>query len=139
VTLASETRLFRYVVYVVLLIPLVVGTAGAFGGLEAVAALFHEDRTVVLAPALRDHVRAIMWMFPLVVPLLVWALRDLPARATVVRIVLGWAACAGIARIVGAIVDGWPGAIACGLMIVELVVLPVMLVWHAALVRRSAA
>ncbi len=138
-TLARQTRAFRAVVYMILLIPLIAGTVGAFGGLEGLAALFHEDRTAVLAPALRDHLRAICWMFALLAPLLWWALQDLPARATAFRIVVGWAAAAGIARIVGAIVDGYPGVFACMFTAMELVVLPILLVWHTLLVRRLRA
>jgi len=138
-TLATETRAVRTVVYAVLLIPLIAGTVAAYGGLEGFAALFHESRTVVLAPALRDHVRAITWMFALLAPLVWWTVQDLAARATPFRLIMGWAAAAGIVRIVGMIVDGYAGVLACIFTGMELVLLPILIVWHARLVRRTLA
>jgi hypothetical protein len=133
---STELRLFYATVGAVLLIPTVVGLVGAFGGLEGLAALFQEDRHAQLAPGLRNHLRAICLMFFMIAPLVVWTLRDLKARAGAFQIVLAAAWLAGFARLVGRFVDGNPGVIAtvfCGL---ELGLMPVLLLWHARLVRR---
>jgi hypothetical protein len=128
VTLAGELRGFRILTGVILLIPFVVGLVGAYGGLEGLAALFGEDREIVLAPALRDHLRAICWMFFALAPMIAWTLARPVERVAPFRILVGAAICAGPARIAGAIVDGNPGMIA--------LVFAVVLIWHASLVGR---
>src|ERR1700752_3528074 len=130
----TELRMFYVAVGSILLIPLVAGNVGAWGGLEGMAALFGEDRHAVLAPAVRNHLRAITWMFVLLVPLIIWTLRDLEARAGAFRIVVGFGVVAGFARITGRFVDGDPGVIATGITVIELGVLPVVLLWHARLI-----
>jgi hypothetical protein len=132
---ASELRVFHVAVASVLLIPFTAGLTGAFGGLEGFAALFGEDRNVVLAPALRNHLRAICFMFFVIAPLIVWTLRSLEARAGAFRIVVGFACVAGVVRLVGRFVDGDPGAIATVFCVLELAVLPIILLWHARLIR----
>jgi hypothetical protein len=134
---ASELRWFYAVIGSVLLIPLVAGNVGAWGGLEGMAALFGEDRNAVLAPALRNHLRAITWMFALLAPLVIWTLRDLEARAGGFRIILAFAIVAGVVRLVGRFVDGDPGVFATIFTAMELVLLPAVLAWHARLVRLS--
>ena len=103
---ATELRLFYVAVGSILLIPLVAGNVGAWGGLEGMAALFGEDRHAVLAPALRNHLRAITWMFALLAPLVVWTLRSLEARAGGFRIIIGFGFAAGFVRLVGRFVGG---------------------------------
>ncbi len=137
--IASELRMFHLVVGSILLIPLVAGNAAAWGGLEGMATLFGEDRHAELAPAIRNHLRAITWMFVLLVPLVIWTLRDLEARAGAFRIVVGFGAAAGIVRLTGRFVDGDPGVIATAITGIELVVLPLVLVWHTRLIRLSRA
>ena len=135
----AELRAFRLVVITVLMIPMVVGPAGAYGGLEGLAALFGEDPHAVLAPAVRNHLRAICWMFFALVPLVAWTIIDTQAlaqRAGAFRIVVVMAALAGVARIAGWVADGAPGTIATLFTSLEIVVLPAVLGWHVRLVRR---
>ena len=132
----TELRWFKLLTATVLVIPLVVGPVGAFGGLEALAALFREDRHVEVSPGLRDHLRAVCWMFVVLVPLVAWTLADPVARATPFRIVVVGAIFAGVARVVGAVVDGNPGLIAWSFAAIELGVLPVILMWHTEIIRR---
>src|SRR5207249_10736967 len=105
----KEVRAFKAVVIAITLIPLIAGAVGAFGGLEGFAALFHEDRHAVLAPGLRNHLRAISWMFLAIAPTLWWTLGALRERRQTFRIVVGFAMLAGFARITGMVVDGYPG------------------------------
>jgi len=137
--LAGELRAFRVLTCAILLIPLVVGLVGAFGGLEGLAALFAEDRRVELAPAIRDHLRAVCWMFFGLVPLVGWTLVKPVERAMPFRIVVAVAIAAGVVRVIGAIVDGNPGLIAFVFAAMELGVLPVVLIWHSSIVRRLGA
>jgi hypothetical protein len=134
----SELNWLRVVSGSVLVIPLVVGPVGAFGGLEGLAALFGEDRGIVVSPALRDHLRAICWMFFAIAPLVAWSLAAPVERAGTFRIVVGCAVLAGLARVVGAVVDGNPGVLAFVFAALELGMLPVILMWHWSLVRRMA-
>lgn len=134
--ISVELRLFQAVVGLVLLIPLVAGPVGAFGGLEGLAALFGVDGPIGLAPSLRNHLRAICWMFFGYVPLVAWSLGAPVERAAVFRIVIVVAALAGLARQTGALVDGPPGAVAVALRMLEFFFMPALLLWHTRLVRR---
>jgi hypothetical protein len=136
-TVATELRVFQIVVGSILVIPLTAGSIGAWGGLEGLAALFGEERNAVLAPALRNHLRAICFMFVMIAPLVVWTMRSLEARAGGFRIVLGMAFVAGFVRLVGRFVDGDPGAIATLFCALELGAMPIILMWHTRLVRLS--
>jgi hypothetical protein len=69
--------------------------------------------------------------------LVAWSLAALRERAAVFRIVVGCAFVAGFARLTGWLVEGYPGLVPIGLMAVELVGMPVLLVWHARLVRAT--
>jgi hypothetical protein len=130
-----ELRLFQIVVGAVLVIPLVAGPTGAFGGLDGMAALFGEDRTASLSPALRNHLRAITWMFTAIVPLVVWSLRRMEERAGAFRIIIAFAFVAGFARLAGRFVDGDPGSIATVFTALELGLMPLVVWWHARLIR----
>lgn len=132
-----ELRLFWLAIGLVLLIPLLGGIAGGFGGLEALAALFGQDRHIVADPGLRNNLRAICWMFCTVVPLTIWSLSSMRERAAVVRIIIVFGFLAGFARLTGRLVDGFPGVVPTVIMAIELVYLPILLAWHTRLVRRS--
>jgi len=134
-----ELRVFQIVVGCVLVIPLVAGSTGAFGGIEGMATLFDEDRHAMLAPALRNHLRAICWMFVAFAPLVVWSLARMTERAGAFRIIIAFAFVAGIARLVGRFVDGDPGVIATLFMALELALMPVLVWWHARLIRAQSA
>jgi hypothetical protein len=130
-----ELRAFYGVVGLILLIPSVAGLAGAFGGIEGLARLFGVEDPIVLAPLLRNNLRAICCAFFSWVPLVVWSLASLPERAGAFRIVAGCAFLAGFARLTGWLVEGYPGVVPVGIMTIELGVIPVLLLWHARLVR----
>ena len=135
----SSRRTFYGVVGVVLLIPLMGGLVGAFGGLEGMARLFRADPQVVISPVVRNNFRAICIAFFSWAPLIAWSLARLSERATVFRIVVGCAFLAGFARLTGWLVDGYPGAVPAMLMVTELVGMPALLAWHTHLVRLERA
>ena len=110
----SELRAFHGVVGLVLLIPLLGGLAGAFGGLEGMARLFRVDHELVVSPLLRNNFRAVCCAFVSWVPIVIWSLAALPERAAVFRIVVGCAFAAGFARLTGWLVEGYPGVVAQG-------------------------
>jgi hypothetical protein len=58
-SLREELRIFRAIIWVVLLIPLLGGLVGAFGGLAGMARLFGTDTDMSISPVLRSNFRAI--------------------------------------------------------------------------------
>jgi hypothetical protein len=133
----AELSAFWAVTALVLLIPLVVGAAGSLGGLEGLAALFRLDERLVVPASLRNSLRAICWMFFALPAIVVWTLRSLVERAWGFRIVTGFAAAAGLVRLVGWRIDGDPGTVPIVFTVLELVLLPACLVWHWRLVERA--
>src|SRR5205823_6475148 len=69
------------------------------------------------------------------VPLVIWALAALPDRAGAFRIAFGCAFVAGFARLTGYVVEGYPGVAPVVFMTLELAAMPMLLLWHARLVR----
>jgi hypothetical protein len=130
-----ELRLFRAVVGVVLLIPLVVGSAGAFGGIGGLAALFHVEPPISVSPSLANSLRAICWMFFALVPMVIWTLLEMKERAGGFRVIVVCASTAGFVRLLGCWVDGYPGVVPVIFMLMELLLLPAVLLWHTRLVR----
>ena len=133
----SELRAFHWVVGSILLIPLVGGLVGGFGGLEGLAYLFAVDAPMVVSATLRNSLRAICIGFFAWVPLAIWSLTKLRERAGAFRILVGCGFLAGFARLTGWLVDGYPGVLVVGIMIIELVGMPLLLLWHGRLVRRA--
>jgi len=134
-----ELRAFHGVVGLVLLIPLLAGLTGAFGGIEGMADLFGVDHELVVSPLLQNNFRAICCAFASWVPLVIWSLAALPERATAFRIVVGCGFAAGFARLTGWRAEGYPGAIAVGITTIEPAGMPLLLLWHARLVRLGRA
>ncbi len=134
--LSTELRLFRLIVGVVVLIPLGLGPIGAFAGLEALGATLGGAETIRLDPSLRNHLRAICLFFAGFAALVAWALGSLEARAGAIRLALAVTLLAGLARLTGFFVDGRPGPVAIAFMTIELVVPPLVLLWHGRLLRR---
>lgn len=132
-----ELRLFHGVIGLILLIPLVGGLVGAFGGPVGMAVLFGVDRQVVLAETVKNNFRAICFMFFALVPLVIWTLTALRERATAFRIIIGCAFLAGFARLTGYLVDGYPGVVPVIFMSMELALMPLLLLWHRRLLRRE--
>ena len=135
----AELHAFRAVVGCVLLIPGVAGLVGAFGGIEAMARLFGSDAELVLAPLLRNNFRAICVAFFSWVPLVIWSLAVPSQPAGALRIVLACAFLAGFARLTGWLVEGHPGPIGVAILSLELVGMPLLLLWHARLLRAMRA
>jgi hypothetical protein len=131
----AELGGFYGVVGLLLFIPLLGGLVAAFGGLEGLASLFGVDGEIVMPASLRSDYRAIPIAFFSWVPLLIWSLAALPERTAVFRIIIGCGFLAGFARLTGYLVEGYPGVEAIVLMIIEFVGMPIMLLWHARLVR----
>jgi hypothetical protein len=141
-SMRSELRVFYGVVGLLLLIPLLDGLVGAFGGLVGMARLFLVDDQVAMSPVLKSNCRAICCAFFSWLPLVVWSLAALRERAGAFRIIIGCGFLAGLARLTGWLVEGYPGVAPAGLMAIELGFLPLLLLWHARLVRlagRAAA
>lgn len=130
-----ERRAFYGVVGLILTIPLVAGSIGAFGGLAGMAVLFGVEDPIVVSPLLANNIRAVSFMFLAWVPLVIWTLASLLERAGAFRITFGCAFLAGFARLTGYLVDGYPGVAPLVFMALELAVMPVLLLWHARLVR----
>ncbi len=123
----------------VLLIPIVVGLIGAFGGLEGMARLFAVHDEITVPSMLRNSLRAISLMFAGYAPLVIWSLRALPERAGAFRIAIAFAFAAGFARLTGWLTEGYPGAVPAVFMGMELALMPALLVWHLRLVRVARA
>ena len=63
-----------------------------------------------------------------------WSLRQMPERRTVTRVTLIAAFFGGIARMVSALATGWPHPVFIGVLGLELVIVPLVLWWHARVV-----
>jgi hypothetical protein len=138
-SLRVELRAFYWVVGAILVIPLVAGLVGAFGGLEGMARLFNIKDPIVVPPSLRNNLRAICFMFFAWGPLVTWSLAALRERAGAFRITVGCGFVAGFARLTGYLVDGYPGLFPVLIMTIELGVMPILFLWHARLVRLERA
>jgi hypothetical protein len=134
----GELRAFHVVVGVLLLIPFAAGIFGGFGGLESLARVMQADPQVTVGPALGNHLRAVCWAFFTLGVTVVWTLRSPVQRASGFRVIVGCLVLAGLARLTGWFVDGTPGAVPAAIMAIELLGLPLILLWHARLVRRLA-
>ena len=100
------------------LLGIIAGPTGAPGGAPAVASVDSEYRFVNvfwLAAGL------ILW----------WTLRKAAERALVTRVVLIIAASGGIARLISWAVVGPPHPVFIGTIVLELVVVPLVIWWHA--------
>jgi hypothetical protein len=133
----SERRAFHGVVGVVLLLPLGAGFVGAFGGIGGMAWLFGAEGDLAVPPVLRNNFRAIAAAFASWLPLVAWSLAAPAERAAVFRIIGCFGFVAGLARATGWWAEGDPGPIAAGIMAIELIGMPALLLWHARLARAA--
>ncbi|NIZ91673.1 DUF4345 domain-containing protein [Kineococcus rubinsiae] len=62
--------------------------------------------------------------------LLWWSLRRPGERALVTRLVLASFVLGGVARLVSVVATGWPATVFSAALAVELLLVPVVLVWH---------
>ncbi len=70
--------------------------------------------------------------------LLWWSLRDPVARSSVTRLVLGLASLGGLPRLLSWARVGAPHPVFRGTLVLELVIVPVLLVWHGRVVTRHS-
>ncbi|GAA0598179.1 DUF4345 domain-containing protein [Kribbella sandramycini] len=66
-----------------------------------------------------------------------WSIRRPEERATVTRVVLGTAAVGGVPRLISARRTGKPHPVFRAATVLELVIVPIVIGWHAAVVRRN--
>lgn len=67
--------------------------------------------------------------------LLLWSSFRMVERAAVTRLVLATAVLGGLARAWSAAMIGWPHPVYIGTLVLELVIVPLVLWWHARVVR----
>lgn len=133
---STELRAFRLVIAaLVAAIALLIGSIAGFGGLDAMAALVGARTPGDVDPALRNHLRAFSVVFAGFGLLIGWTALALEERKTGFRIAVAVIVAAGLARVTGWIVDGAPGALATLFLTMELVLFPLLLAWHARLLR----
>ncbi len=68
-----------------------------------------------------------------------WSLLRLRERKTVTRTMLVLAFVGGLARLVSVFVVGWPNPVFIGSMVLELVIVPLVIWWHAHIVGMRKA
>jgi hypothetical protein len=98
------------------------GPAGAPGGAPTTASLDSEYRFVNVFWAAAG-------------PALWWSLARADERAGFTRVLLGLAAAGGLPRLLSVRRTGWPHPVFRATIVLELVVVPLVLVWHARVVR----
>jgi hypothetical protein len=100
------------------LLGIIAGPAGAPGGAPTVASVDSEYRfvnTFWLAAGL------ILW----------WSLRRASDRALITRVMLTLAALGGIPRVLSWIMVGPPHPVFIGTLVLELVIVPLVILWHS--------
>ena len=104
-----------------------VAVAGGGAGVVLGAITGPEEQRIAVSTSSEYRFLSGVW---LVLGLLLWwSLVRAASRAVVTRVVLVAAIGGGVGRLVSLLVDGWPGPFAAALA-VELLVLPVLLLWH---------
>jgi hypothetical protein len=98
-------------------IGMLLGPAGAPGGAETTASVDSEYRFVNLFWAAAG---GLLW----------WTLRDAEKRARVTQLVLALAAAGGVPRLISWQRKGAPHPVFRGALILELIIVPLVLVWH---------
>ena len=132
----TQLRLFQAILAAIAFGVTPLGVAAGYGGLEGMAALLWRDTTVVLDPALRNHLRAICVVFAGFGALMLWSTFDLDQRKGAFRIGIAAIVAAGLARLTGWRIDGDPGSMAKLFAFIELVVFPLLFAWHFKLLGR---
>jgi hypothetical protein len=104
-------------------IGMIAGPEGAPGGGPTTASVDSEYRFVNLFWAAAG---VILW----------WSLREPEERAGVTRLLLGLAAAGGLPRLLSIARRGLPHPVFRAVTVLELLVVPIVLIWHGRVVRR---
>ncbi|WP_181437918.1 DUF4345 domain-containing protein [Curtobacterium sp. MCLR17_034] len=130
---AAREAPYRAVLVVLLT---VVGAIAVVGGVGMVlgAVTGPEEQHVAVSTSSEYRFLSGVW---LVLGLaLWWSLVQPASRVAVTRVVLIAAIGGGVGRLVSLLVEGWPGPFTAALAI-ELLALPVLLVWHVRAFKRA--
>ncbi|MFC6021568.1 DUF4345 domain-containing protein [Plantactinospora solaniradicis] len=66
-----------------------------------------------------------------------WAVPRVERASTVLRLTLGVVILGGFARLLAVLASGWPHPVYLGTLVVELVVVPLVLLWQAGVARAA--
>ena len=125
----------RAVLIVLLTVVGAIAVVGGGVGMVLGAVTGPEEQHVAVSTSSEYRFLSGVW---LVLGLTLWWSLVRPAyRSTITRVVLIAAIGGGIGRLVSLLVEGWPGPFAAALAI-ELLALPVLLVWHVRSFERAA-
>ncbi len=126
-------RLLLIVIAVLGVVPIATGLFAVIGGPPA------EPGGEVISPSLDSEYRFahVIWIGAGVV--LWWSLRRPAERALTTRVVLVIAAAGGIGRIISAVLYGLPHPVFIAAGVVELVVVPLVVLWHGRVFPRPRA
>ena len=117
-------RALLIVLAIVGVIPVLTGAARIVGGLR-----FSPD-DITTTPYLDSEYRFLSVWWVAAGVLLWWSLRRPGQRAVVTRFLLTVMVLGGLARLVGAVLDGLPPAPFQASMAIELLGIPALLLWH---------
>jgi hypothetical protein len=130
--------LFRAILFVLSAIPLLTGLLDMLYGTGAIP-LFGGTlpATALTEPSLDSQIRFLgaIWMGFGV--LIVYAASDLHRHATLFRLIAVILIASGVGRIASLVQLGAPAPVFQGAIFVELVVVPLLLFWHARLIRST--
>jgi hypothetical protein len=122
--------------------PLLLGAIGVLGALPLVTGLLGIVRGPAGAPgggpttaSVDSEYRFINVFWAAAGPALWWSLARPAERAGFTRVLLGLAAAGGLPRLLSVQRTGWPHPVFRGTIVLELVVVPLVLVWHAKVIR----
>jgi hypothetical protein len=133
----STAREARYRAVLVVLLTVVGAIAVVGGGVGMVlgAVTGSEEQHVAVSTSSEYRFLSGVWLVLGVA--LWWSLVRPASRSAVTRVVLIAAIGGGAGRLVSLLVEGWPGPFTVALAI-ELLALPVLLVWHVRSFKRAA-
>ena len=117
-------RILLGVLSVLGLIPVLTGLLAIFGG--PAAAPGGEE----VGASVDSEYRFVNTFWVAAGLILWWSLRRPAERATVTRTVLIVASVGGIARLISALLVGWPHPVFVGTLVLELLILPPIIWWH---------
>ncbi|GAA3536844.1 hypothetical protein GCM10022222_20720 [Amycolatopsis ultiminotia] len=110
-------------------IPVASGVAGILGGPE------RAPGGAATTPSVDSEYRFVNTFWAAAGPVLWWSIRRPEKRAAVTRLVLGTAAAGGLPRLLSAKRAGAPHPVFRAATVLELLVVPLVLAWHASVVQ----